>query len=186
MYLNMSKGVWPRTLVTFLLIKGLFSGLHWSWFYWQVICRPVLVTFLLTDHSAAASVICFCWQVACELYAKETDSGKTGQPIHKCVMKNLWIKLLTLTKYERQQTFKSSSLASTDPPNQMLDKPIFCFCFSASFAIGKTCLASPRDAKPLFWTRVRMSSSPWLEYMQMIMAKLEVLCSHVELSLFKM
>ena len=59
-----------------VFVKGLFSGLHWSWFYWQVICRPVLVTFLLTDHSAAASVICFCWQVACELYAKETDSGK--------------------------------------------------------------------------------------------------------------
>ena len=129
MYLNMSKGVWPRTLVTFLL-KGYsvvcighdftdrsFVGPCWSHFCWRIIRQPrwyyVFADRLRVNFTQK------------KLIRAKFILGPAGQAIHKCVMKNLWIKLLTLTKYERQQTFKSSSLASTDPPNQMLDKPIF-------------------------------------------------------------
>ena len=65
----------------------------------------------------------------------------------------------------------------------MLDKPIFCFCFFTYILRNwQDLLGEPTRCKAIVLNQSADVIITLMEYMQMIMAKLEVLCSHMELT----
>ena len=160
---------------------------------WQIYHTYMMIFFI---SSSLAQMLCF------NILDTEYEAVPEAQPMigldHKCYLSLLfsitnwhWIHTCKdLNMFEISKSLLRGCLpvvggldketpcrADTHPlrkePEWIIWQNLFVFCSSISFAIGKTCLASPRDAKPLFWTRVRMSSSPCLDFVQMIIA---VLC----------